>query len=130
MLQLSKPEKVLIPERYVDSESEEPLSPQEVEERHRKMERIKSILARSRSVKYQHGFEHPTQFYYVTCSIDHKPLSISILSVQNMAAPVCVEKPEVGLVALDSALQEQERIITMSYALASEASLKSKLVAG
>uniref|UniRef100_A0A3P8UQ11 Pleckstrin homology domain containing A7 n=1 Tax=Cynoglossus semilaevis TaxID=244447 RepID=A0A3P8UQ11_CYNSE len=95
--ELSKPQKVLIPERYVDSESEEPLSPQEVEERHRKMERIKSILARS--------------------------------SVQNMAAPVCVEKPEVGLVALDSALQEQERIITMSYALASEASLKSKLVA-
>lgn len=32
--------------------------------------------------------------------------------------------------ALDSALQEQERIITMSYALASEASLKSKLVTG
>uniref|UniRef100_A0A3P8URF0 Pleckstrin homology domain containing A7 n=1 Tax=Cynoglossus semilaevis TaxID=244447 RepID=A0A3P8URF0_CYNSE len=90
--ELSKPQKVLIPERYVDSESEEPLSPQEVEERHRKMERIKSILARSRS------------FYYVTC--------------------------KVGLVALDSALQEQERIITMSYALASEASLKSKLVAG
>ncbi len=31
---------------------------------------------------------------------------------------------------IDSALQEQERIITMSYALASEASLKSKQVAG
>uniref|UniRef100_A0A672JII4 Pleckstrin homology domain containing, family A member 7b n=1 Tax=Salarias fasciatus TaxID=181472 RepID=A0A672JII4_SALFA len=80
--ELSKPQKVLIPERYVDSEPEEPLSPQEVEDRHRKVERIKNIL------------------------------------------------PEVGLVALDSALQEQERIITMSYALASEASLKSKLVAG
>uniref|UniRef100_A0A3Q3E0P7 Pleckstrin homology domain containing, family A member 7b n=1 Tax=Labrus bergylta TaxID=56723 RepID=A0A3Q3E0P7_9LABR len=80
--ELSKPQKVLIPERYVDSEPEEPLSPQEVEERHRKVERIKNIL------------------------------------------------PDVGLVALDSALQEQERIITMSYALASEASLKSKLVTG
>uniref|UniRef100_A0A8C4HBX5 Pleckstrin homology domain containing, family A member 7b n=1 Tax=Dicentrarchus labrax TaxID=13489 RepID=A0A8C4HBX5_DICLA len=77
--ELSKPQKVLIPERYVDSEPEEPLSPQEVEDRHRKVERIKNF---------------------------------------------------VGLVALDSALQEQERIITMSYALASEASLKSKIVAG
>uniref|UniRef100_A0A087XKG6 Pleckstrin homology domain containing A7 n=1 Tax=Poecilia formosa TaxID=48698 RepID=A0A087XKG6_POEFO len=88
--ELCKPQKVLIPERYVDSEPEDPLSPQEVEERHRKVERIKSILAKS-----------------------------SMMSV---------EKPEVGQVALDSALQEQERIITMSYALASEASLKSKLV--
>ncbi|XP_026176172.1 pleckstrin homology domain-containing family A member 7 isoform X5 [Mastacembelus armatus] len=94
--ELSKPQKVLIPERYVDSEPEEPLSPQEVEERHRKVERIKGILAKS--------------------------------SVQNLAPPVSVDKPEVGLVALDSALQEQERIITMSYALASEASLKSKQV--
>lgn len=51
-------------------------------------------------------------------------------SVHNLAPTVSVEKPEVGLVALDSALQEQERIITMSYALASEASLKSKLVTG
>uniref|UniRef100_A0A8D3BJ19 Pleckstrin homology domain containing, family A member 7b n=1 Tax=Scophthalmus maximus TaxID=52904 RepID=A0A8D3BJ19_SCOMX len=96
--ELSKPQKVLIPERYVDSEPEEPLSPQEVEERHRKVERIKTILAKS--------------------------------SVHNLAPTVSVEKPEVGLVALDSALQEQERIITMSYALASEASLKSKLVTG
>uniref|UniRef100_A0A3B5LZG6 Pleckstrin homology domain containing, family A member 7b n=1 Tax=Xiphophorus couchianus TaxID=32473 RepID=A0A3B5LZG6_9TELE len=91
--ELCKPQKVLIPERYVDSEPEDPLSPQEVEERHRKVERIKSILAKSRY-------------------------------------PSCFLKPEVGQVALDSALQEQERIITMSYALASEASLKSKLVAG
>ncbi|XP_067352477.1 pleckstrin homology domain-containing family A member 7 isoform X6 [Channa argus] len=94
--ELSKPQKVLIPERYVDSEPEEPLSPQEVEERYRKVERIKTILAKS--------------------------------SVQNLTPAVSVEKPDVELVALDSALQEQERIITMSYALASEASLKSKLV--
>uniref|UniRef100_A0A3B3VF69 Pleckstrin homology domain containing A7 n=1 Tax=Poecilia latipinna TaxID=48699 RepID=A0A3B3VF69_9TELE len=96
--ELCKPQKVLIPERYVDSEPEDPLSPQEVEERHRKVERIKSILAKS--------------------------------SMQNITPAVSVEKPEVGQVALDSALQEQERIITMSYALASEASLKSKLVTG
>ena len=47
-VQLSKPQKVCIPERYIDSEPEEPLSPQELEERHRKVERIKSILAKSR----------------------------------------------------------------------------------
>uniref|UniRef100_A0A8D3BLT8 Pleckstrin homology domain containing, family A member 7b n=1 Tax=Scophthalmus maximus TaxID=52904 RepID=A0A8D3BLT8_SCOMX len=94
--ELSKPQKVLIPERYVDSEPEEPLSPQEVEERHRKVERIKTILAKS--------------------------------SVHNLAPTVSVEKPEVGLVALDSALQEQERIITMSYALASEESLDGAIL--
>ncbi|CAB1339277.1 unnamed protein product [Coregonus sp. 'balchen'] len=94
--ELAKPQKVLIPERYIDTEPEEPLSPQEVEARHRNMERIKNILAKS--------------------------------SVQILAGPpVAVDKPEV--VGLDSALQKQERIITMSYALASEASLKSKQVA-
>ncbi|XP_052318509.1 pleckstrin homology domain-containing family A member 7 isoform X5 [Oncorhynchus keta] len=94
--ELAKPQKVLIPERYIDTEPEEPLSPQEVEARHRNMERIKNILAKS--------------------------------SVQILAGPsVAVDQPEV--VGLDSALLKQERIITMSYALASEASLKSKQVA-
>ncbi|KAK7913305.1 hypothetical protein WMY93_013516 [Mugilogobius chulae] len=45
--ELSKPQKVLIPERYVESEPEEPLSPEEMEERQRKVQRIKSILAKS-----------------------------------------------------------------------------------
>ncbi|XP_051570652.1 pleckstrin homology domain-containing family A member 7-like isoform X5 [Myxocyprinus asiaticus] len=93
--ELSKPQKVAIPERYIDLEPEEPLSPQEMEARHRKVERIKSILAKS--------------------------------SVQNMPPPAAVDKPVLS--DIDSALQEQERIITMSYALASEASLKSKQVA-
>ncbi|XP_041917503.1 pleckstrin homology domain-containing family A member 7 isoform X4 [Alosa sapidissima] len=93
--ELSKPKKVEIPERYVDLEPEEPISPQELEARHRKVQRIKSILAKS--------------------------------SVQNIPPTVVVDKCE--LPDLDSALQEQERIITMSYALASEASLKSKQVA-
>ncbi|XP_051757666.1 pleckstrin homology domain-containing family A member 7 isoform X8 [Ctenopharyngodon idella] len=93
--ELSKPQKVAIPERYVDLDPEEPLSPQEMEARHRKVERIKSILAKS--------------------------------SVQNIPPPAAVDKPV--LPDIDSALQEQERIITMSYALASEASLKSKQVA-
>ncbi|XP_036399108.1 pleckstrin homology domain-containing family A member 7-like isoform X2 [Megalops cyprinoides] len=93
--ELSKPEKVSIPERYVDLEPQEPLSQLEMEARHRKVERIKSILAKS--------------------------------SVQNMPPPLAVDKLEVT--DMDSALQEQERIITMSYALASEASQKSKQVA-
>lgn len=50
--------------------------------------------------------------------------------MQNLVSAAPADKPDSGLMALDSALQEQERIITMSYALASEASLKSKLVAG
>lgn len=54
---------------------------------------------------------------------------VCVISVQILAGPsVAVDKPEV--VGLDSALLKQERIITMSYALASEASLKSKQVAG
>lgn len=48
LVQLSKPQKVLIPERYVELEPEEPLSPQEEEDRHRKVERIKNLLAKSR----------------------------------------------------------------------------------
>ncbi|XP_061607105.1 pleckstrin homology domain-containing family A member 7 isoform X7 [Phyllopteryx taeniolatus] len=95
--ELSKPEKMLIPERYVNLEPEEPLSAQEMEDRHRKVERIKSILAKS--------------------------------SVQNLAPALCADKSEVSLLGLNSVLQEQERIITMSYMLASEASLKSKQVA-
>ncbi|KAK1159810.1 hypothetical protein AOXY_G21234 [Acipenser oxyrinchus oxyrinchus] len=93
--ELSKPDKVLIPERYVEMDPEEPLSLQEMEARHRKVERIKSILAKS--------------------------------SVQNVQPAVSLDAHD--FTDLDSALQEQERIITMSYALASEASQKSKQVA-
>ncbi|XP_058859289.1 pleckstrin homology domain-containing family A member 7-like isoform X17 [Acipenser ruthenus] len=93
--ELSKPDKVLIPERYVEMDPEEPLSLQEMEARHRKVERIKSILSKS--------------------------------SVQNVQPAVSLDAHD--FTDLDSALQEQERIITMSYALASEASQKSKLVA-
>lgn len=48
IMQLSKPQKVPIPERYVESDSEEPLSPEEQEERFRRAERIKNLLAKSR----------------------------------------------------------------------------------
>lgn len=48
--QLSKPEKVAIPERYVELEPEEPLSTEELAARQRKAEKIKNILTKSRSV--------------------------------------------------------------------------------
>ncbi|XP_041854136.1 pleckstrin homology domain-containing family A member 7-like isoform X8 [Melanotaenia boesemani] len=91
--ELSKPKKVPIPERYVESDPEEPLSPEELEERSRRAERIKNLLAKS--------------------------------SVQNIQSSAALDFSE-----LDSALQQQERIMSVSHALASEASRKSKLVAG
>lgn len=89
--ELSKPQKVLIPERYVESDPEEPLSPEELEERTRRTERIKNLLTKS--------------------------------SVQNL------HPSSVDLSELDSVLQQQQRIMNVSQALASEASRKSKLVA-
>ncbi|XP_039470434.1 pleckstrin homology domain-containing family A member 7-like isoform X3 [Oreochromis aureus] len=91
--ELSKPEKVLIPERYIESDTDEPLSPEELEERARRAERIKTLLAKS--------------------------------SVQNIQPSAPLDFTE-----LDSALQQQERIMNVSQLLASEASRKSKLVAG
>nr|XP_048709653.1 pleckstrin homology domain-containing family A member 7 isoform X4 [Caretta caretta] len=93
--QLSKPEKVAIPDRYVELDPEEPLSSEELASRHRKAEKIKNILTRS--------------------------------SMHNLQPTVAQDKH--NSVDLDSQLQEQERIITISYALASEASQRSKEVA-
>lgn len=47
--QLAKPEKVSIPERYVELDPEEPPSLEELQARYRKAEKIRNILARSRS---------------------------------------------------------------------------------
>lgn len=47
--QLSKPEKVSIPERYVELDPEEPPSLEELQARYRKAEKIRNILTRSRS---------------------------------------------------------------------------------
>lgn len=41
------PEKILIPERYLDMEDNVPLSPEEQKERQKKLERIKTIIAKS-----------------------------------------------------------------------------------
>uniref|UniRef100_A0A672UHY1 Pleckstrin homology domain containing A7 n=1 Tax=Strigops habroptila TaxID=2489341 RepID=A0A672UHY1_STRHB len=94
--ELSKPEKVAIPERYIELEPEEPLSTEELAARQRKAEKIKNILTKS--------------------------------SMHNLQPTVAQDKH--NSVDLDSQLQEQERIITISYALASEASQRSKEVAG
>ncbi|XP_037006482.2 pleckstrin homology domain-containing family A member 7 isoform X6 [Artibeus jamaicensis] len=93
--ELSKPEKVSIPERYVELDPEEPPSLEELQARYRKAEKIRNILARSSMCNLQ-----PT-------------------SGQDRSS----------VADLDTQLQEQERIINISYALASEASQRSKQVA-
>ncbi|KAM4699448.1 pleckstrin homology domain-containing family A member 6 isoform 2-T5 [Discoglossus pictus] len=45
--ELSTPDKVLIPERYIEMEPESPLSPEELQEKQRKVERIKTLIAKS-----------------------------------------------------------------------------------
>ncbi|XP_019602183.2 pleckstrin homology domain-containing family A member 7 isoform X5 [Rhinolophus sinicus] len=93
--ELSKPEKVSIPERYVELDPEEPPSLEELQARYRKAEKIRNILARS--------------------------------SMCNLQPPSGQDRNSTA--DLDSQLQEQERIINISYALASEASQRSKQVA-
>lgn len=44
------PEKVLIPERYVAVEDSTPLSPEEQKEKQKKLERIKTLIAKSKWV--------------------------------------------------------------------------------
>ncbi|XP_072128585.1 pleckstrin homology domain-containing family A member 7 isoform X6 [Mobula birostris] len=92
--ELSKPDMVLIPERYIEMEPDEPLTYEECEARRRKVQKIKNILAKS--------------------------------SFQNVQTGVNGRESTADV---DSQLQQQERIITMSYALASEASQRSKIVA-
>ncbi|XP_055790671.1 pleckstrin homology domain-containing family A member 7-like isoform X16 [Salvelinus fontinalis] len=91
--ELSKPQKVSIPERYVESDPEEPLSQEEMEDRQRRAERIKNILAKS--------------------------------NFQNIHPSSGVSVP-LNFTDLDLAMRQQERIMTVSHALASEASVKSK----
>ncbi|XP_038957080.1 pleckstrin homology domain-containing family A member 7 isoform X17 [Rattus norvegicus] len=92
--ELSKPEKVSIPERYVEVDPEEPPSVEELQARYQKAEKIRNILARS--------------------------------SMCNLQPP---GQDRNSLADLDTQMQEQERIINISYALASEASQRSKQVA-
>ncbi|KAJ8261868.1 hypothetical protein GJAV_G00159370 [Gymnothorax javanicus] len=45
--ELSKPEKVVIPERYVETEPEEVLSPEEEADKQKKVDRIKALIAKN-----------------------------------------------------------------------------------
>ncbi|XP_051957173.1 pleckstrin homology domain-containing family A member 6-like isoform X3 [Xyrauchen texanus] len=45
--ELSTPDKVLIPERYLDVDPSTPLSPEEMREKQKKVERIKTLIAKS-----------------------------------------------------------------------------------
>ncbi|XP_036373549.1 pleckstrin homology domain-containing family A member 5 isoform X3 [Megalops cyprinoides] len=93
--ELSKPEKVVIPERYVESEPEEVLSPEEEANKQKKVDRIKALIAKN--------------------------------SMQNVV-PAVTLNPE-GEVEEEATVQEQEKMINISYELAAEASKRSKLVA-
>lgn len=48
LLQLSVPDKVLIPERYVESDPEEVLSPEQEADKQRKVDRIKALIVKNR----------------------------------------------------------------------------------
>lgn len=46
--QLSTPDKVPIPERYLDTDPDLPLSPDEIREKKKKVQRIKTLIAKSK----------------------------------------------------------------------------------
>ncbi|XP_058131012.1 pleckstrin homology domain-containing family A member 6 isoform X30 [Dasypus novemcinctus] len=93
--ELSTPDKVHIPERYIDLEPDVPLSPEELKEKQKKVERIKTLIAKS--------------------------------SMQNV---VPVGEGDAVDVSQDSEsqLQEQEKRIEISCALATEASRRGRML--
>ncbi|XP_054641952.1 pleckstrin homology domain-containing family A member 6 isoform X16 [Dunckerocampus dactyliophorus] len=95
--ELMAPDKVLIPERYLDMEDDTPLSPEEQKEKQKKLERIKTLIAKS--------------------------------NLQNLL-PVLDGPAEGGGAPGNSQqqLQEQEKRIEISCALAAEASRRSRLL--
>ncbi|XP_065505468.1 pleckstrin homology domain-containing family A member 6 isoform X1 [Caloenas nicobarica] len=92
--ELSTPDKVLIPERYVELEPDTPLSPEEMKEKQKKVERIKTLIAKS--------------------SLQN----VIPLGEGEVDAP---QDPE-------TQLQEQEKRIEISCALAAEASRRGRLL--
>nr|XP_033773652.1 pleckstrin homology domain-containing family A member 6 isoform X7 [Geotrypetes seraphini] len=92
--ELCTPDKVVIPERYVEMEPENPLSPEELKEKQKKVERIKTLIAKS--------------------------------SLQNMV-PASDREPDEPADP-ESQLQEQEKRIALSCALATEASRRGRLL--
>ncbi|XP_077429185.1 pleckstrin homology domain-containing family A member 6 isoform X9 [Vanacampus margaritifer] len=94
--ELMAPDKVIIPERYLDMEDNTPLSPEEQKEKQKKLERIKTLIAKS--------------------------------NLQNVV-PVLDGPVEGGApVTSEQQLQEQEKRIEISCALAAEASRRSRLL--
>ncbi|KAF1392238.1 hypothetical protein PFLUV_G00050720 [Perca fluviatilis] len=94
--ELMTPDKVLIPERYLDVEDNTPLSPEEQKEKQKKLERIKTLIAKS--------------------------------NLQNMV-PVLDGPVDGGApVSSQQQLEEQEKRIEISCALAAEASRRSRLL--
>ncbi|NXJ70507.1 PKHA6 protein, partial [Rostratula benghalensis] len=92
--ELSTPDKVLIPERYVELEPDTPLSPEEMKEKQKKVERIKTLIAKS--------------------SLQN----VIPLGEGEVDAP---QDPE-------TQLQEQEKRIEISCALAAEASRRGRML--
>ncbi|XP_057256727.1 pleckstrin homology domain-containing family A member 6 isoform X3 [Pezoporus wallicus] len=92
--ELSTPDKVLIPERYVELEPDMPLSPEEMKEKQKKVERIKTLIAKS--------------------SLQN----VIPLGEGELDAP---QDPE-------TQLQEQEKRIEISCALAAEASRRGRML--
>uniref|UniRef100_A0A672UKF7 Pleckstrin homology domain containing A6 n=1 Tax=Strigops habroptila TaxID=2489341 RepID=A0A672UKF7_STRHB len=92
--ELSTPDKVLIPERYVELEPDMPLSPEEMKEKQKKVERIKTLIAKS--------------------SLQN----VIPLGEGELDTP---QDPE-------TQLQEQEKRIEISCALAAEASRRGRML--
>ncbi|XP_063071455.1 pleckstrin homology domain-containing family A member 6 isoform X2 [Engraulis encrasicolus] len=92
--ELLAPEKIVIPERYLDVEPSTPLSPEEVREKQKKVERIKTLIAKS--------------------------------NLQNVVPQL--DGPAEAPANPDQQLQEQEKRIEISCALAAEASRRSRLL--
>ncbi|KAM6044470.1 pleckstrin homology domain-containing family A member 6 isoform 9-T11 [Chlamydotis macqueenii] len=92
--ELSTPDKVLIPERYIELEPDTPLSPEEMKEKQKKVERIKTLITKS--------------------SLQN----VIPLSEGEVDAP---QDPE-------TQLQEQEKRIEISCALAAEASRRGRML--
>ncbi|KAK1214123.1 PKHA6 protein, partial [Pygoscelis papua] len=92
--ELSTPDKVVIPERYVELEPDTPLSPEEMKEKQKKVERIKTLIAKS--------------------SLQN----VIPLGEGEVDAP---QDPE-------TQLQEQEKRIEISCALATEASRRGRML--
>uniref|UniRef100_A0A8C2H7C2 Pleckstrin homology domain containing, family A member 7a n=1 Tax=Cyprinus carpio TaxID=7962 RepID=A0A8C2H7C2_CYPCA len=99
--ELCTPQKVSIPERLMDVELDEDLSPEEKETRSRTVAKIKSLLSKSRCCLLLWHFSGNSM------DVEHTDFS-----------------------ELDEEQQQQERIMSIHRALATEASIKRKQVTG